>query len=61
MENAVVFTELCNGSNVARILHHADEILFSLAVGTDRADLGIGDVLADFAAHDLLLGSQDRL
>ena len=61
--DALIGPGLLHGQQVARLLDHADDAGIAPRVAADRTDglLGLGEMKADLAVPDLVLGRADRL
>ncbi len=60
MIHPCIFAGAFISREVPRILHDHDRRVISLRVTADRADLGIGQILAVFAVMNVCLGVCDR-
>ena len=59
MVHAMVFPRPLHGDHILRLCHNADETVVALGVGADRAQLLIGQVLADRAEANAVLRVQN--
>ena len=63
MVDPLVGSRFLHGQQVSRLFHHADDSLIAPGVAADRTDrlVGLGEMVADLAMLDLVLGCPDRL
>ena len=54
MIKTIVLLGILNGHDILHILYDTDQAMVAMAVGTDRADIGVADIVADRTIFDVL-------